>query len=304
MELDVTILVLWMLNFKPAVWLSSFTFIKRFFSSSLLSAVRVVSSAYLRLLIFLLTNLIPVCASFSLAFLIMYSAYKLNKQGDSIQPWCTPFPLWNQLLFYVWFYCFLTCMQVSQETGKVIWYSHLLKNFLQFVVIHAGRGFNIVNEAEIDVIMAFSCFFYDPVNVGNLISGSSTFYKLSLYIWKFSVHVLLKPRLEDFEHDIASMWNECSCAVVWTLFGIAFFGVGMKTDLFQSCGHCWVFQICWHIECSTFTASSFRIRNNWTGIPSPPLALFVVMLPKAHLTSHSRMSALGEWSYHCGYPGD
>ena len=179
MELDVTILVLWMLNFKPAVWLSSFTFIKRFFSSSLLSAVRVVSSAYLRLLIFLLTNLIPVCASFSLAFLIMYSAYKLNKQGDSIQPWCTPFPLWNQLLFYVWFYCFLTCMQVSQETAKVIWYSHLLKNFLQFVVIHAGRGFNIVNEAEIDVIMAFSCFFYDPVNVGNLISGSSTFYKLS-----------------------------------------------------------------------------------------------------------------------------
>ena len=96
-------------------------------------------------------------------------------------------------------------MQVSQETGKVIWYSHLLKNFLQFVVIHTGRGFNIVNEAEIDVIMAFSCFFYDPVNVGNLISGSSTFYKLSLYIWKFSVHVLLKPRLEDFEHDIASM---------------------------------------------------------------------------------------------------
>ena len=64
----------------------------------------------------------------------------------------------------------------------------------------------------------------------------------------------------------------------------------MKTDLFQSCGHCWVFQICWHIEYSTFTASSFRICNNSTGIPSPPLALFVVLLPKAHLTSHSRMS--------------
>ena len=64
----------------------------------------------------------------------------------------------------------------------------------------------------------------------------------------------------------------------------------MKTDLFQSCGHCWVFQICWHIECSTFTASSFRMWNSSTGIPSPPLALFVVMLPKAHLTSHSRMS--------------
>ena len=77
----------------------------------------------------------------------------------------------------------------------------------------------------------------------------------------------------------------------------------MKTDVFQSCGHCWVFQICWHIECSIFTASSFRIRNSSTGIPSHPLFLFVVMLPKAHLTSHSRMLALGEWSYHHDYPG-
>ena len=71
---------------------------------------------------------------------------------------------------------------------------------------------------------------------------------------------------------------------------LPFFGIGMKTDLFQSCGHCWVFQICWHIECSTFTASSFRIWNSSTGIPSPPLALFIVMPPKTHLTSHSRMS--------------
>ena len=71
---------------------------------------------------------------------------------------------------------------------------------------------------------------------------------------------------------------------------LPFFGIRMKTDLFQSCGHCWVFQICWHIECSTFTASSFRIWNSSTGIPLPPLALFIVMLPKAHLTSHSKMS--------------
>ena len=71
---------------------------------------------------------------------------------------------------------------------------------------------------------------------------------------------------------------------------LPFFGIGMKTDLFLSCSHCWVFQICWHVECSTFTASSFRIWNSSTGIPSPPLALFVVMLPKAHLTSCSRMS--------------
>ena len=93
------------------------------------------------------------------------------------------------------------------------------------------------------------------------------------------VHVLLKPSLENFEHYFASMWNGCNCVVVWTFFGIAFFGIGMKTDLFQSCGHYWVFQICWHIECSTFTASSFRIWNSSTGIPSPLLALFVVMLP-------------------------
>ena len=76
----------------------------------------------------------------------------------------------------------------------------------------------------------------------------------------------------------------------------------MKTDLFPSCGHCWVFQICWHIECSTFTASSFRIWNSSTGIPSLPLALFIVMLPKAHLTSHSRMSG-SRWSHHRDYLG-
>ena len=93
---DAMIFVFWMLSFKPTFSLSSFTFIKRFFSSSSLSAVRVVSSAYLRLLIFLPAILIPVCASSSPAFLMMYSAYKLNKQGDHIQPWCTPFPIWNQ----------------------------------------------------------------------------------------------------------------------------------------------------------------------------------------------------------------
>ena len=93
---DAIILVFWMLSFKPAFSLFSFTFIKRFFSSSSLSATRVVSSAYLRLLIFLLAILIPAYASSSPAFLIMYSAYKLNKQGDNTQPWRTPFPIWNQ----------------------------------------------------------------------------------------------------------------------------------------------------------------------------------------------------------------
>ena len=133
--------------------------------------------------------------------------------------------------------------------------------------------------------LEFSWFFSDPADVGNLISGSSVICKTSLHIWKFSVHVLLKPNLEYFEHYFASMWDAYSYVVVWT-----FFGIGVKTDLFQSCGHCWVFQICWHVECSTFTASSFRIWNSSAGIPSPPLALFVVMLPQTHLTSHSKMS--------------
>ena len=111
--------------------------------------------------------------------------------------------------------------------------------------------------------------------------------KCSLNIWKVTGHILLKPGLENFEHNFASVWDKCSSAVVWTFFDIAFFGIGMKTDLFQSCGHQWVFQTCWHIECSTFTSSSFRIWHSSTGIPSPPLALFVVMLPT---TLHSRMS--------------
>ena len=98
---DAMILVFWMLSFKPTFSLSSFTFIKRLFSSSLLSAIRVVSSAYLRLLIFLQGILIPACASSSPAFLMMYSAYKLNKQGDNIQHWRTPFPIWNHFLM-IW----------------------------------------------------------------------------------------------------------------------------------------------------------------------------------------------------------
>ena len=103
MWLDAVILVFWMLSFKPAFSLSSFNFIKRLFSSSSLSARRVVSSVYLRLLIFLPAILIPACASSSLAFHMMYSACKLNKQGDYIQPWHTPFPIWTSPLFHVRF---------------------------------------------------------------------------------------------------------------------------------------------------------------------------------------------------------
>ena len=108
----------------------------------------------------------------------------------------------------------------------------------QFIVIHTVKGFGIVSKAEIEVFLELSCFFHDPTDVGNLISASSAFSKTSLNIWKFTVHVLLKPGLENFEHYFTMVWDECNCAVVWAFFGIAFFWIGMKTDLFQSCGHC------------------------------------------------------------------
>ena len=100
------------------------------------------------------------------------------------------------------------------------------------------------------------------------------------YIWKFMVHILLKPGLEDFEHYFTSVWDECNCPVVSAFFGIAFlWDWNEKTDLFQSCDHCWVFHICWDTEYSTFIESSFRIWNSSDGILSPTLALVVVMLP-------------------------
>ena len=95
-------------------------------------------------------------------------------------------------------------------------------NFPQFIVIHTVEDFGIVNKAEIDVFLGLSCFFYDPADVGNLISGSSAFSKSSLNIWKFTVPVLLKPGLENFKHYFTSVWDECNCEAVWAFFGIAF----------------------------------------------------------------------------------
>ena len=148
---DAMILVFWMLSFKSTFSLSSFTFIKRLFSSSL-SAIRVMSSVYLRLLILLPAVLVPACASSSPAFCMLYTACKLNNQGDNIQPWRTPFPIWNQS-FVPCPVLTVACIQISQEAGKVVWYSHLFKNFLQFVVIHTVKGFGIVNKAEVDVFI-------------------------------------------------------------------------------------------------------------------------------------------------------
>ena len=145
---DVMIFVFWMLSFKPNFSLSSFTFIKRLFSSSSFSVIRVMSSAYLRLLILLPAILIPAYALSSPVLLMMYSAYKLNKQGDNIQPCHTPFPIWNQSMSS-FNCCFLTCIQVSQEAGWVVWCSHLFQNFPQFVVIHTVKDFPSGSDGKV-----------------------------------------------------------------------------------------------------------------------------------------------------------
>jgi len=235
MRPDTMIFVFWILSFKPSFSLSSFTFVKRLFSSSSLSAIRVVSSVYLKLLISLPAIFIPACPLFSPAFCLMYSAYKLY--STYIAKW-----QYTALMYSVPNLepvhcsmsgsncCFLTCMQVSQEAGKVVWY--LFKNFPQVrwsgislriwlcvFVIHTVKGFSVINEA--DVFREFSCFFRYPMDISSLISGSCAFSKYSLYFWNFSVHVLLKPSYNDFEHYLANVWNECNCAIVWTFFGIA-----------------------------------------------------------------------------------
>ena len=111
--------------------------------------------------------------------------------------------------------CFLTCIQISQEAGQVVWYSHLFKNFPQFIVICTVKGFGVVNKAEVDIFLELSCFFDDPTDIGNWLSGSSAFSKSSMNIWKFTVRILLKPGLENFEHYFASVWDECKESSDW-----------------------------------------------------------------------------------------
>ena len=150
-------------------------------SSSLLA--RVLSSAYLRWLIFLPAILFPPCASSSTTFHVMYSAYRLSKQGDNIQPWHSPCPIWNQfvvpcpvLTVASWpTYRFLRRWVRCSGTPNSL-------RIFQFIVIHTVKGFGVANEAEVDIFLEFSCFFYDPMDVGNLISGSSAFSKSRLYI--------------------------------------------------------------------------------------------------------------------------
>ena len=184
---------------------------------------------------------------------------------------------------------FFNCTQICKETDKVVWYSHHPKNFPQFVVIYTVKGFNVVNKAEVDDfsgILSLSLFFpmiqqmleIFPFLNPACTSGSSWY----MYCWSISWRILsitllackVRTIVQYFEHSLT----------------LTFFGIVMKTDLCQSCGHSWVFQIYWHIECSTFTASSFWPWNSTAGIPSHPLALFTVMLPKVHLTLHMKIS--------------
>ena len=154
-----------------------------------------------------------------------------------MQPWCTPFPSWNQsdvpcpiLTVALWpAYRFLR--------RQVRWSDIPISlSILPFVVIHTVKGLGIFSKREVDVFVEFSCFFYDPNDVGNLISGSSAFSKSGMNIRKFTVHILLKPGLENFEYYFASVWDDCNCAVVWTFFGI---------DLLLDWNENWPFPVLW-----------------------------------------------------------
>ena len=158
---DGMILLFWMLSFRPTFSLSSFTFIKRLFSSSLLSAIKVVSSAYLRLLIFLPAILIPAYASSSPGFLMMYSAYKLNKQGDNIQLWLTPFPIWNQSVVQCPVPTVASWPAYRFLKRQVRWSGiPISRRISQFVVIYPVKGFGIINKAEIDVFSGSLLLFW------------------------------------------------------------------------------------------------------------------------------------------------
>ena len=212
MGLNVMIFVFWMLSFKPVFSLSSFTFIKRLFSSTSLSAVTVVSSAYLRVLIFLLAGLIPTYASSTLEFQTMYSACKLNKRGDNIQPWHTPFPILNQSL--------VPCPVLTVASWPALRFRRRQVTWSGIVHICCDPHNQRLscnqwsrNKCLSGILLLFLwsniCWQFDLW----------FFSKSSLNIWEFLIHIQLKPSLEDFEDYFASMWgfpggsagNESTC---------------------------------------------------------------------------------------------
>ena len=218
---DLSFFECWVLS-QLKTSLSSFT-LKRLFSSSSLSAIRVASFAYLRLLIFLPSILIPACDSSSLAFPFMYSAYKLNKKSDNLQLCHIPFSILNK-----WVVPCTVLTVASQPTYRflrrqVTWSSIPISlRIFQFVVIHTVKGFSIVNEAEVDIFSGIPLLSLCSSECWQVDLQFFSFSKSSLCIWKFSFHVMLKAILKDFDHYLANMWNECNCVVVGTFFGIAY----------------------------------------------------------------------------------
>ena len=166
---------------------------------------------YLRLLILLPAILIPAWASSSLAFHMMYSACKLNKQDDNRQLWCTPSPILNYFIVSCLVLTFISWPAHRFLWRQVRWSGIPISLRIFHSLLWSMQSKTLVNETEVDVFLEFICFFCDPADVGNLISDSSAFSKSSFNICKFSVQVLLKPSLENFEHYFASMWNEINC---------------------------------------------------------------------------------------------
>ena len=191
---------------------------------------------------FLLIILTPACDSSSTAFLIICSVYRLNKQGDSRQPYRTPFSVLNQSVVPCRVLTAVSWPTYRFLRRQVRWSGILISlRAFHHLLWSTVKAFRVANETGVDVLLKFPCFLYDPVNVDNLISGSSAFSKPSLDVGKFLVHIMLNPSMQDFKHDLTSMGDECNCLMVWTFFSTALLGIGIRIDLFQSCGHCWVF---------------------------------------------------------------
>ena len=221
----------------------------------------------------------------------MYSTYKLNKHGDIFLTWYTHFLTWNQPIVPYSIITFGSWPTYRFLRRQIRWSGILITVtvFPQLVVIHTVKGFCIVNKAEVGVFLEFSCFFY-----------------LILAIWSLLALPFLNPAwtygISQFKYCLRLDWRitlvacEMTATVWWLniLWNCLSLVLEWKRP-FPSCGHYCGFQICWHIECSTITASSLRIWNNSTAISWPPLALFIVMFLKAHLICNSGCLALGEW---------
>ena len=221
------------------VW---YTHLLKNFPWFVVNHIRVVSFAYLKLFIFLLAILIPACASYSPAFLMMYFAFKLNKQGDNIQSWRTTFPIWNQsvgpcpVLTVASQPAYLFLRRPFRWSGVPI----SLRIFHSLLWSTQSKALIVVNKAEIDVFLEPPCFFDGPMDIVNLISGSSVFSKSSLNIWKFT----LKPGMENFEHYFTSVWDECNCcdslSILWHYLSLGLewklnFSSSMATAEFSIC---------------------------------------------------------------------